>query len=408
MRRTISKTWHHGDVQYMYRTARYKLLRFAVQMVAGFAVVWYLGNRVSKTFLGDFQFLVSLLGTLAVFSLSGMHDALMRSIALGFEGSLVRAAKLVARCALISSGVLGVYAAYAWWIQRDGPWAAALFVCALALPFWRAFLTYDAYLSGGKRFGRECLVTSILFLTQAFLSLSVIWYAGPVLWAFMAVYLGTAVVLSGVYFAFSAREIQDTRTDPELVRLALINTSVGACAIVANNIDKLLVGAVISSEVLATYFIGAYIFTKSRALLHPVLAVFAPRFADGSMALTGKKLVAVSLVGIVLVPPAFLVATVAIPILFPDYPESILLGQCFSFLMAFVPINWICAVYFRATKQERAIIVPTITARSVMIVCCVPGLLLGGLVGLIAVRVVEQAVTLALNLHYWNQQRRHA
>ncbi|MCP4643908.1 MAG: hypothetical protein GY851_25925 [bacterium] len=402
----ILRAWRHSDVQYVVRTSWLKFAKLAIQMISGFALVWYLGNYHSKAFLGEFQFLIALTAMLGVFGLSGMQDALVRSTARGHDYSLIRGAKLAGAISLSGSAVLVGYAAHSYWSAHDPAHAAAVLVCAAAFPFTRTLNLFECYLTGKQRFAQECVYSSLRYGLQAVVAFVAIQLWGEVLWWFLLIYLGSALIISALSFWATARSVDDKTCDPELFPFAGFMTLVGGCTLVAVTLDRVVVRYALGPESVAVYFIGMYVFSKSSALLHPFLSVLSPRFARGTMALTWKKIATLGLVGVAWAVGAFGVAVLILPLLFPNYPESVPVGMCVSLALLFTPADKMCQIYFRATRNQRAIFVPTVVARLVCIAAYIPAVHFGGLLGLAFVRAMGEALSLGLHLAFLRATKR--
>ena len=404
--RKVNSAWRHGDVQYVFKSGRYKVIKTVLQMGANFALIWYLSNYHSREFLGQFQYLiVSLIGLLSLFSFIGIHDSVIRSAARGQDASLVHGTRYAIKIGLSGSALLLGYAAFVFGVKGDRQMGAALIACALFFPFYRSLDLFASYLTAKQRFARECRDTSLVFVLRMLAAFGALWLFGENLWALIAAFIGTHVIVSAVFHRRCARSIAPQPVDPELIPFAWFNTMVTGLYMVANTLDQFLVEWVRGPEFLAIYSIGIILYEMSRWVVTPVFTVLWPRFADESMAMTGRKIVALLMAGCALALVSFLGFTIFVPWFFPKYPESIPIGQLISLCLILMPANTVCSIYFRAVKYERGIWAPTLSSRLFSTVLCLPFLLWGGLLGLAWMRIAEQILHFLLNLYYWNAEK---
>ena len=128
----LSKTFQ-VDLAYFTNVGIYTNLRLLVTVIFGLLFSLVLTRYLNPSDLGRYYFILAILGTFTLFSLSGMDTAVMSSFLKGNYSSYTRAIRLQILFSLIGSFILLSFCAYAYFTHNE--MARYFLLLALILPF---------------------------------------------------------------------------------------------------------------------------------------------------------------------------------------------------------------------------------------------------------------------------------
>jgi|LGOV01.1.fsa_nt_gb O-antigen/teichoic acid export membrane protein len=400
MIKKILKYKDHSDFKYLYRSGQYKLYKALSQFLASFILTWFLANFTSKEFFGNYRFILSILGMLIVFSLPGMKDAILQSVARGYDYSFIAGTKKAMKFSLSGGLVLILISIYYLLTERI-EFGLVFIVCAIFFPFVHTLDGFYTFLNAKESFKKEFIYYC---LTNSFMTVSVLlsmYLFGENLTAFMIVFFSSQLLFYLYFYLKFKSEIVDKKKDEELFTFGFFLTKINGLIQIANYIDQFVVGLFIGPTNLAIYAISIMLPNKTKAIINPIFYTMYPKFSTDEMNLTKKKILVIFLasclifIGLVAVIPIF------IKILFSGYSDSIIYGQFFSATILFIPLNIVFGLFFRAKQRKSAIQNPIIISRVSTIILAFPSLYFLGIFGLILVKILEQALNLIGNLFYF-------
>jgi len=403
MRAKLHHIWSHGDVRFFVSGAPWKLMQTGAQLVSSVVLTWYLANFTGGNLFAGYIYAISLMELFAIFSYMGIGDSVSRSVARGYAYSFIVGTRRSALVSLSGAALLAGLAAWNWGVLGNRETAISLVLCALFFPLYRPLLNYTAYLNGTQQFARESAWTTLLFTGRVIAVIGAALWRPDDAWVAIAAYFGSHVLLAGFICLRCSRTIDDRRIDPDLFTFATFVTLVSGVVMVENHFDKVLVGSLGSERQLEILYLGLLPYTKLRTVLIPVFAVFTARFANGTMQLTGRKLLYLLGGGVVTAAASFVLSSLIIQFFFPKFPESMALVQLCSLVLVVTPANLTFNVYFRAVGDRGGIMVPTLISRVASLALAVPAWYWGGLTGLVVMKFVEQGVLFVLHVRRWRK-----
>ena len=158
-------------------------LRF-LQKTLGIAATYFVVRALSQEEFGEYHFILSIVGILTIFSLRGLNNSIMQSVARGFIGTYRAAVPLAFYSSLVGSLIL---AGIGGWYFLDGQQEMAFgcFIAASLFPFARGLTQWKAVKSGEEYFpaifkleGTAIFIMNIVFNLVINNWLCCIWLAG--------------------------------------------------------------------------------------------------------------------------------------------------------------------------------------------------------------------------------------
>ena len=146
------------------------------QKILNFISFLFIVNNISPEILGNFQFVLSILMTVSIFSLNGMNISLIAALSKKKNDFFLKATKLSFSYSFIGSIILIIFSLYNF-INGENAMAICFIIASLLNPFFKGLLSWKVKkISFGKylELSKIELLNSIIL--NLFLILSVIFY----------------------------------------------------------------------------------------------------------------------------------------------------------------------------------------------------------------------------------------
>jgi len=125
------------DNIYIAKYGSYLLLGDFISLIASFLLSIAFARLLPKETYGEYRYILSIFGLLAIFSLQGMHSAVIQGVARGFEGVLIKAFKTKLRWSLIGS-LASICIAIYFWFQGNIVFTFSFLIVAVFLPLFKS------------------------------------------------------------------------------------------------------------------------------------------------------------------------------------------------------------------------------------------------------------------------------
>lgn len=340
---------------HVFKQSFWVMLRQGVSVGIGFFLFTWLARFVPPTVFGDYQFILSLLVLASVTSLPGLNTALFQAVARGYDGEYTSVVRKSFLWSLLGVPLLGVVSFYFFFVGRTTVgWG--LLLAGVFLPFFYAPNTWDSFLQAKRRFDRSAQWAILQTLGSAFVSL---WaartYPGQLL-PLLGAYLFSYAAFNGIYFWKSLAYKENARRDTTTFPYGVFLTKINAFEILANQLDKIVVGLLLGSNTLAVYFVGNMlartIFDTSKAFTSLALPTIATQHTANFRRYWLLWLILIPVTGVMLWVLPYLVTW-----LFSDrYAAALRLAQISLIFLPFVFINLLLISHFWYYVKNRTII----------------------------------------------------
>jgi O-antigen/teichoic acid export membrane protein len=325
----------------------------ALQHVLRLVIVYFVVRALSQESFGNYQFVLSCVALMAIFTLPGLNNSVMQTVARGLLGIYRKAVPRAVACSVIGGVILaglGVYYRYTNQNAVSSGFfvAACLFPPAYGLEQWKSFRSGKEDFAGIFRIGAIGAVVLAVFMIAA-----VTRRPGDFLVP-LAVLLGVQAGQNLLLTWSTLRSIpKDSASESGSLRYGFRTTFYTAFNTIANQTDKLLIYYFLSPTSLALFYAAERLPEMTKGVVQDVAGVLAPRFAkrDRYTADLDKKLRIMGLItGALIILLAFLILPLVVSILFGDsYDESIPYAQA---LMCSVAIGNIATLRYRYVASK--------------------------------------------------------
>ncbi|NQV88103.1 MAG: oligosaccharide flippase family protein [Parcubacteria group bacterium] len=373
-----------------------------------FAIMTAFANLVSLEIYGRYQYVLSLVGLVAVFSLPGMETALIRSVAKGFESTFPKA--FLTR---IKWGFLGslVIVGVAFWTHLQGgddALVSILLLAAVFLPFRSTAGFTTAFWRGRKNFFAEALFQVTLTGGVATIVITTLFFTDSLFYIVLSFFAAQSVL--GIFlYRIAYLHIRPTSEDESLIPYGKSLTLMGTVGIISDHLDKIILFAFLSPIQLATYAFAIDPARKVRGLI-PISDLLLPKLSEnGVVGDKRKQRVFMKMLSmfIVTIPLAIMLALVTPYIygfVFPQYIESVPYFQVLTILLALVPFT-VLGVSLEAEMQIQSQYITKISIPVLKIGLFIILIPIYGIWGLIATLLVTEVVKDILTTYlFWKMK----
>jgi len=309
----------------------------------------------TKQVFGQYQFFLAILSTLSIVSIPGLNTSIIQSTARGYDGSYKKAVKTRFLWSLIGIPILLIMGGY-YYIYQEHILGTILMISSVFFPFLYAPTTWDAFFQGKERFdlsSKYAFAQSIINMIAMIIILFL--FKGNLL-AIIAGYLFFSTTFNILWFQKSLKYIKNNRKDENAIKYGWFLTKINILSIIAGNLDKILIGILLSPGDLAIYAIGTNFAKRFLNLAKSLLSVASPKITKTNT-VNPKRYAQIFAISSVFAISLYFMFPFLIPMLFSTkYGNSIFLSQIVIIFLPFSVINLLYKNHFVLYLKNKKIL----------------------------------------------------
>lgn len=378
-----SQKYTKTDMIYLFKNSFWTSVGKFFSTISGIIVLIFLTRYISKDTVGQYNFYLSILAIIAIFSIPGLNTSTIEAVAKNNDGVYKKAVKTSFKWSWFGSLVLILIAIYFYFIKNDQTLFLASLITVFLFPFLYTPNTWRSFLIGKQKFKQLNFLSSlqsILYLSA--MILVIIFSHGNLIWI-ISVYLLIQIIANIFSYFFSQRYIQNNNENNDWKSYGFFLTKMQILGLISANIDKIVIGIFMNMETLAIYSVARKMITSLQGLFKEFLNIYIAKIAKRNK-INFKKYFFISGLTVVFSIIAIIFTPFVINLLFPNYEASIFLTQIF---LAFLPI-WVLdlLLIYEATynlKNKKIILYYNIITSIVYLVLLIPALIYLKEIGLV-------------------------
>jgi len=350
-----SEKFFQTDMVYLAKGGFWLTLGQIVSSLSSFLLAIAFANLLPKETYGTYKYVLSLVGILSVFTLSGMGTSLTRSVARGFEGSLKPILKEKIKWGSIGSIVsLGIATYY--YLNGNPTLTICFVMTTVFLPFMDSFNIYISFLNGRKNFKLASKYHIITQLISSTLMILILIFSKNIL-LILFTYFISYTSCRFIFFKLTTKKEKpnsriETNTTSYGKHLSLMNV----VGLIASQIDKILVFHFLGAAELAIYSIAIAMPEQIKGFLKNINTLSLPKFSEKSIIEIKKtiyqKIKKLFLVLILIVILYWLTAPYIFKIFFPRYIDSLYFSRLLGISLIAVPTT-IFTSFLQSQKYKK-------------------------------------------------------
>lgn len=399
-----SEKYTKTDMVYLSSGTAWSIFGTVVSSIIGLATSVAFANLLPKENYGTYQYVLSTVGLVGIFGLSGIKTAISYASAHGNDSSIFDIIRAKIRWSFISSSISLCVAVY-YLAQGNTLLAAAFLIVACFLPWWDVYGNYVAYLQGKKQFGmmmtyeaattviNALAIIGVVFVTKNILVLLAMYFAS---WTFARLY-------------FYKRTLAKAPPRPERDASALLYgkhlSLMNIISTIAANIDKILIWNFLGAAEVAIYTFSLAVPLRASSAFAGFNRLYFPKVAEQNFETVRgtlfRKIFFMSILTVSASLAYILIAPYLFKIFFPAYIESVSYTYIAALLIATQPFSLIStALSAHAKKQELYLysILPPLFQIGLLIALIPRFHIYGAVSALVLTQVLESVLLIVLLL----------
>ena len=388
-----SERYTKTDMVYLAKGSFWMMVRQIGVSFISFGLAIAFANLLPQETYGAYKYIISVSLLLAITTLSGINTSLTRSVARGYEGSIVPALVTRMRWGIIGS-ILALFVILYYQVQGNSLLSSIFVIVAIFLPFKSSFSVYQAYWQGKQRFD---VFSKFALLQELFIALSLIvtiWLTSDLL-VLVLVYFVAQTGASAFFYVLTRRCLYHAARDPEMIHYGKHVSFSGVLFAIANNATDVVIWHLLGPASVAVFAFALRPPQELRRLFTEAFPIALPKFSQQTKQDIQRTLIPkIGKLYLLLVPCVvgyILIAPFVFDWLFPAYQESVYYSQWLSLSILVAPLSLFGTV-FQALGRTKEIYISSILAPLLLVPALVLFVWLYGLFGVIIAWLVTQTI----------------
>lgn len=383
------------DMIYLVKGGSWLIFGQIIGTVASFLLSIAFANLLDPVTYGNYRYILSLVGILTIFSLTGMGTATTQAVARGFEGSFYSAFREKLKFGTLGSlAALGLAIYY--FLKGNYTLPVPLLISAIFLPLWQASGIYGNFLNGKKRFDLLAswgtisqIISVISLIITLFLTKNLFWI--------IAVYFISGTFSNYFFYLLTKKKFKpNKKEDSQTLFFGKHLSLMDVFNQIAFYLDRILIFHYLGAAQVAIYQFAITPPEHIKALLKNIQPLALPKFAQKSKEeikkTIFKKMVKFSLFLLPLIVIYILLAPFLYKILFRQYLNSILYSQIFSISLIFTPLIFLGTSILQSQTAQKQLYLLNIGTSIIKILLLFFFIYFYGLIGAILAQIIYRLI----------------
>jgi len=395
-----SERYTKTDMIYLAKGGFWLTFRQAIFSISALLVAIAFARLLPKEVYGNYKFILSVTGILAISALNRIDTAVILAVARGFEKVAKEAFRIKIKWSLWGSlAALGL--AIYFYFENNAVFTISFLLSSIFLPLMESSQIYLSYLNGKKQFDLLAKYNSIVrIIASAGLILAIFLSKNLILIILIYFFLYTSL---RTYFLFRAfkKLPPNQKTNSQYIPYGKELSFIRIIVEIANYLDKILVFTFLGAAQLAIYVFATIPITQINNILQSLSIIAMPKFSANLHKQVKKtlpaKIIKAMLIIIILVIIYIVLAPCFYQLLFPQYLESIHYSRFFAFTLILFPMTLISS-YFHAQIKKREVYLLSFIPPTIRIILLLAFAPVYGITGVISAILIAGIVNALLSL----------
>lgn len=321
------------DMVYLAHGGFWLTLGQTISTLSSFVLAIAFANLVPKEVYGTYQYALSVMSMLTVFTLTGMNTAVAQAVARNFEGTLKKSFWVQIKWNLLMF-LASLSGAIYYFIHGNKTLAITLLIIGIFSPLSNSANTYTAFLNGKKYFSNlsKFTITSNL-LTVLAVFITILITKNPLWIIFINVVSTTTLNL--ILYSFTIKKFKpNNQDDPYAVSYGKHLSFMNILNTISSQIDAVFLFHFLGAIPLALYSLAIAPIEQLRGIIKNIIPISMPKFATIELTSIKKTIWRKVLVLALVLGGMTLLYIIFIPfvfkVFFPKYIGVIMISQVYS------------------------------------------------------------------------------
>jgi O-antigen/teichoic acid export membrane protein len=250
-----------------------------IQKILGLVVIFVLVRSLDQELFGVYNFALTCVGLCSVFTLPGLNNAVMQSIARNNPGTYQKLMPVGFFASFIGSLILFLVGLW-YWMHDNQELGTTIFICAVVFPFAKGLTQWRAFKTGEEDF--KAILKSegfTLFIRNLLMIIALLLVPGSIVLPITIFFVVTALQ-NTVQTYFTSRSIPpNASAEEECLSYGFKLSLYKGLDIVATQLDRMLIFFLLSPAALALFIAALKIPQLIKRLILDIAVALGPRFA---------------------------------------------------------------------------------------------------------------------------------
>lgn len=356
-----SEKYTKTDMPYLIKGGFWLNIGKIATFITSFSIMVAFANFISQEAYGTYQYIISIVSLLAIFSLPGIDTALVRSIVHKKEGTLKLSIKEKMKFSLVGSVIL--FGVAVWYFVKGNFNLSLPFLVAAALfSFNQTFKIFPVFWQAKKDFYKKSKYSFLSSLFVALTIIPVIYYTENVFYLILAFFL-SHTLFEGIFLLKTLKQVKNKDEDKKAISFGKHLTVMSSIASVAYQADKIILWKFLGPVQVAVYSFAHLLYIRIEELF-PVSILALPKLSEKNIKSIKKELLEKTFKLILLIVPLVIIGVIIAPyfyrIAFPQYMESVFYFQVLIFLLLLAPFQILSSSLIVEMRKKALYITNTI------------------------------------------------
>lgn len=396
-----SERYTQTDMVYLAKGGFWLTLGQVISTAASFLLAIAFANLLDPVTYGNYKYILSLVGMLGIFALTGIGTAIAQAVARGLENSFYTGFKAKLKWGLLGS-LVAIGGAIYYWIRGNSLLPIPLLISAVFSPLMLASQIYGSFLVGRRLFSIQVKYSVLSRIVSAGAIITTLFITKNLFWL-IAVYLVSHTLLNySFYIIIESKFKPNKKEDSETLSYGLHLSLMNVLNQVAFYLDRILIFHYLGAVKLAIYQFAIAPPEQIKALLKNIQPLALPKFAKREKkeikSTILKKAGKFFLILLPIVSLYILIAPFLYKIFFPQYLKSIFYSQLFILSLLCVPFSFLGIIILQSQKAQKQLYQLNIFSSVVQIIILFLFVYFYGLLGVVLARIISRFIEAGLSL----------
>ncbi|MDD3711339.1 MAG: oligosaccharide flippase family protein [Patescibacteria group bacterium] len=381
-----SEKWTKTDMIYLFKGGFWLSSGKIISSLSGLLLAIFFANLLPKEDYGTYKYILSIVGLLAIPTLSGINTALNRSIAQGNDKSFFISLKTKIKWGTLGGILSLLLAGYYYFYKDDTTLTICFLISSLFIPFMDPIMAYQSILIGKKKF-KMLSTQNAIINTVAVLIIILVLATTRNLFAVLFSYFISHTTLRFIFLIFTLKKIKlNKNEDKSVISYGKHLSAMNIIGTISSQIDKILIFNYLGVVNLAIYSFAIVMPDQIRTFLKNINVLALPKMSQ-NLSLSKKDVIKKIKTFFIILLPIIILYIILAPtiykLFFPEYLDSIIYSQLFSISLLGIPFSMLGLSYLTATKQQTKLYFLTTWLSIIKIILLIIGGYFFGLNGII-------------------------
>lgn len=387
------------DLKYYVKNASYLISANIVSILFGLLLSIAFARLLSKEVYGQYNYILSIIGIFAIFSLPGMGIAITQAVARGHDRVLIEGTKEKFKWSILGSVAVFLVGIY-YYSAGEILLGKCFLIASLFFPFYENFQTFGPFLVGKKEFGKTSKYHSAIQSLSVLTTIFVVYFSRNLILIIIA-YLTSFSLLRGYFFVSAVRKVKNDRMDADAITFGKHMSLMNVFSNIATYLDRILLANFLGFEELAIYAFAIVLPEQIKGFMKNIGPLTLPKLAVMDEKTIKKEMrrrfVQLAILTAIIIVVYILCAPFIYKIMFPQYIESIFYSRIFMLSFISAPTVLITTL-FQSKKKKKELYIFNITQSFFLIATLSVLIPFYGIMGAIIARILMRLFGLILVL----------